>query len=776
MGAAPFLRTLMVKGLLAALLLVVWAPFYAAAQADAGVMIIPRPLHVSRGAGTFTLASRTPIVLEGSPAELRSIGDQLRQGLQTFAGYPLPIVSLAKAPAGKAIILSLSGAPDSLGAEGYQLVVTPARVVVRAREPQGLFYGVQSLLQLLPPQKGKTGRPVILPAVTITDRPFFAWRGLHLDVGRHFFPVDFIKQTIDRMALHKLNTFHWHLTEDQGWRIEIKKYPKLTEVGAWREGTLVGHSWDKPARIDSQRYGGYYTQEQIREVVAYAHARQVTIVPEIDVPGHSLAALAAYPELSCTGGPFKVAPTWGVFDDVYCAGNEATFRFLADVFSEVADLFPGEVIHIGGDECPKTRWKACARCQARMKAEGLKDEHELQSYFIKRIQGVLAAKGKRVIGWDEILEGGLAPGAAVMSWRGVQGGVAAAKQQHDVVMTPNAPYYLDHYQGNPLDEPLAFRGYNTLRKVYDFNPLPVALTPAEARYIKGVQANLWTEYVATPQHAAYMLFPRLAALAETAWSAPANKDWSSFAHRLDALYRRYDVLGIPYARSAWQVQPLVSYDAEQQAMVVTLHNDADAAPIYYTVNGAVPGKGANRYSAPLEITAPVVLRAATIDQHGAQGGLLERRLVVNRAAGKKVKLPGGVDHRAMSEGAALVDGMKGALTPKDRAAWTGVYGRELTAVIDLDSATVLRRLSASFLQAPAANVALPDSVVYEVSVDGKTFQPAGVVGRRPASGVRSQEYPLVLTGQEARYVRVRTLGRPKGEQKRWIYSDEITIE
>jgi hexosaminidase len=414
----------------------------------------------------------------------------------------------------------------------YHMVVNAEGVDIFSTSASGLFYGTQSLMQLIVQEK----KDWQVPYLTLTDFPRFSWRGLHLDVSRHFFPVDFVKRYIDLMARYKFNTFHWHLTEDQGWRIEIKKYPKLQEVAAYRKETLIGHYSAQPHQYDGQRYGGYYTQEEIKEVVAYAAERFVTIVPEIEMPGHALAALSAHPHLGCTGGPYETATLWGVFDDVYCAGKESTFTFLEDVLNEVIELFPGQYIHIGGDECPKTRWQECAQCQKRMKVEGLSDEHELQSYFIQRIEKYLNARGKKIIGWDEILEGGLAPNAAVMSWRGEEGGIAAAKAGHDVVMTPGFALYFDHYQGDPQNEPVAIGGNTSLKKVYSYEPIPASLDQNEQRFILGAQANVWTEYIKTPEHVEYMTYPRALALAEVVWSPKEARDWTSFVNRLTHQY------------------------------------------------------------------------------------------------------------------------------------------------------------------------------------------------------------------------------------------------
>jgi hexosaminidase len=396
------------------------------------------------------------------------------------------------------------------------------------------------------------GIKLSVPACEIKDEPRFVYRGMHLDVGRHMFPVASIKRYIDMIALHKMNTFHWHLTEDQGWRIEIKKYPKLTETGAFRKETIVGHAGKPPLVYDGIPYGGFYTQDEVREVIAYAASRFITIIPEIEMPGHALAALASYPELSCTGGPFEVGTKWGVEDDVFCAGKEGTLSFLEGVLTEVIDLFPGKYIHIGGDECPKVRWEKCPFCQKRIKDEGLKDEQELQSYFIQRIEKFLISKGRKLIGWDEILEGGLAPEATVMSWRGTEGGIAAAKEKHDVIMTPSKYVYLDYYQCEPEGEPLAIGGYLPLERVYSYDPMPAELTADEQKYILGVQGNVWTEYIPTPEQLEYMAYPRMFAIAETGWSPEKLKDFDEFLSRLEILKKRYDAIGINYFKGEYR--------------------------------------------------------------------------------------------------------------------------------------------------------------------------------------------------------------------------------
>ena len=511
------------------------------------VQIIPQPLSLINMEGTFSIGSQTKILINSERPEMRKVTAVLSQRLENFFGISNEIL-FSGAPEKKSIFLKLNTAMQ-VGKEAYHLTVSPKGILVESPSPNGLFYGVQSLLQLMPPLKKKLSE-VVIPSVEITDAPRFAWRGLLLDVGRHFMPKEFILKYLDYMAIHKFNTFHWHLTEDQGWRIEIKKYPRLTEVGSVRKETLVGHYGSKT--YDNTPVGGFYTQEEVKEIVAYAAGRFITVVPEIEMPGHSLGALTAYPELGCTGGPYEVATTWGVFDDVYCAGKEETYAFLQDVLTEVIPLFPGEYLHIGGDECPKTRWAKCPLCKQKMKDEGLKTEHELQSYFVQRMEKFLNQNGKKLIGWDEILEGGLAPNAAVMSWRGEKGGIAAAKEHHNVVMTPGEYCYLDHYQADPKNEPLAIGGFLPLKKVYSYEPVPAGLSEEEAKYILGAQGNVWTEYLKSPEQVEYMTFPRAAALAEVIWSPKGPKDFDNFKIRLKRLAKVYDILGINYCKTELQ--------------------------------------------------------------------------------------------------------------------------------------------------------------------------------------------------------------------------------
>ncbi len=445
----------------------------------------------------------------------------------------------------------LDAAIGGIGEEGYRLEITPKRVTIEAKTQAGLVYAVQTLRQLsepsLFPSKEAPSGLFSVPCAVIEDKPRFKWRGLHLDVGRHFMPVEFIEKFIDLLAVHKMNVLHLHLTEDQGWRIESKKYPKLNDIGSWRDGTLIGHKDDKPQQFDEKPYGGYYTQRQLRHIVDYAGKRAVTVVPEIEMPGHAMAALAAYPQFSCTGGPHQVQKGWGIFKDIYCAGNEKTFKFLQDILDEVLDIFPSKYIHIGGDEAPKKRWRNCRRCQDRMKQEGLEDENQLQSYFIRRIEKYLNSKGRSIIGWDEILEGGLAPNAVVMSWRGEQGGIEAANAGHNVIMTPTDYCYLDFYQSeDKADEPLAIGGLLTLEKTYSYEPIPPQISDDKRDLIMGIQGNIWTEYMKNARDIEYMTFPRACALAEVGWTQPCQKDEKDFLRRLKTHKLRLEALEVNY--------------------------------------------------------------------------------------------------------------------------------------------------------------------------------------------------------------------------------------
>jgi hexosaminidase len=518
-----------------------------AAQQPA-IAVVPRPGQVAPGAGVFTLAPGTVIWTDPATA---SLGRWLARALQPATGFALE-VRTGGTVSGPRISLRRDTTLRRLGPEGYRLEVSPARVFIRAPEPAGVFYGIQTLRQLLPAAAFRAARvrdvSWEVPAVVIEDAPRFSWRGGHLDVCRHFMPKEFVKKYIDLLALHKLNRFHWHLTDDQGWRLAIRKYPRLTDVGGWRAQTLVGHHSDDSTRwvFDGARHGGWYTQDDVREIVAYAAERFITVVPEIEMPGHAQAAIASYPWLGTTGASVRVMEVWGVSRNIL-RPVDSVVTFMQDVLSEVLELFPGPFIHVGGDEAAKDQWRGSVEVQRRIRDLGVANEAELQSWFIRQMDAFLTARGRRLVGWDEILEGGLAPGATVMSWRGTDGGIAAARAGHDAVMAPGSHTYFDHYQSeNRAAEPLAIGGLTPLETVYAFEPLPAELEPEFARHILGAQGQVWTEYITGPKQVEYMAYPRMAALAEVLWSPAAQRDYADFLGRLASHLGRLDVLDVDY--------------------------------------------------------------------------------------------------------------------------------------------------------------------------------------------------------------------------------------
>lgn len=589
--------------------------------------------------------------------------------------------------------------PDQqmLHPEGYRIRIREDGIRIFFREPAGAFYAQQTLLQLVSPEG-------TFPCLDIEDAPRFAYRGMHLDVGRHFFPVEFVKKYIDVLARHKMNYFHWHLTEDQGWRIEIKKYPRLQEVAAWRKETLKGHYSDQPHQFDGKRYGGYYTQEEIKEVVEYARQRHVTIIPEIEMPGHAQAVLAAYPELSCHGKPVEVATKWGVFENVLCP-KEETFEFLENVLLEVMELFPGPYIHIGGDECPKAQWKESAFCQDLMQKEGLKDEHELQSYFIRRIDKFLTGHGKKLIGWDEILEGGLSPNATVMSWRGVQGGIEAAHAGHDVIMSPTSHCYFDYYQSQHPREPLAIGGYLPLEKVYSFEPVPAELTAEQAKHILGAQGNVWTEYMPTSTQVEYMAFPRALALAEVLWTPAEQRDFEGFQKRLGKILPRLD---LNYADHLYDI------GFELASGQLVLSNRLNA-PMEYQLAGNLPVA----YTTPIPISQATQIKAWRTDRIGRE---LELDFRTHDLFGKKISWTEPPHPNYQLGGAqALSNGLLGSDQRYGDGEWLGWWGKDVELTADLGEATAVHTLNLRFFQSQGEWIYLPKEVALFYSNDGEKF-------------------------------------------------------
>lgn len=584
--------------------------------------LIPIPQTVTYAETAFKISQGTTIGLESSSAELLSIADYFNHKVNPALGYSLEVKEQGD------IQFSLINNPD-LGNEGYHLKVEKRQITIEANQPAGIFYGVQTLLQMLPKeirsQQVQHDVEWAIAGADITDKPQFPWRGLMLDVSRHWFTKEEVMRFIDELAEYKMNVFHWHLTDDQGWRIEIKSLPNLTAKGAWR-AKRVGQWWQRePQQPDEEAtYGGYYTQEDIKDVLAYAKQRYVRVIPEIDVPGHSLATLVAYPELACMKAPKYVNvgnKFYGEDENTLCAGKEETFEFLDKVFTEVAALFPDEYIHVGGDECFKGFWHKCPRCLARMKAENLKDENELQSYVIHRLESILKAKGKKLIGWDEILEGGLAPDATVMSWLGMEGGIKAAKANHHVIMTPTQHCYLDLWQGEPSVEPDTY-SMCRLSDSYRFNPVPDSV-PAEM--VLGGQGNLWSESVPTFRHAEYMTWPRGWALAEVLWSGPAKTDWDEFWPRVEKHFERADVAGINYARSMYNA--IITPYKENNECLIKLDCELKDSDIYYTFDNTDPDSFSPKYFEPLRIPKNATwLRVVTYRNGKPSGKVITLRI------------------------------------------------------------------------------------------------------------------------------------------------------
>lgn len=597
--------------------------------------------------------------------------------------------------------------------EGYSLDISSEKIIIKAQTDSGAFYAVQTLRQLLPAgfENGSFNESeVAIQSLKIEDAPQFSYRGMHLDVGRHMYSVDFIKKYIDALAMLKMNTFHWHLTEDQGWRIEIKQYPKLQDVAAYRKETLIGHYSDQPHQFDGKTYGGFYSQNDIKDIVAYARSRSITIIPEIEMPGHSQAAIAAYPELGCTGEQVVVATKWGVFEEVYCTKDE-TFEFLENVLDEVMALFPSEYIHIGGDEAPKTHWKSCPKCQQRIKDEGLKDEHELQNYFITRIEKYLNSKGRQIIGWDEILEGGLAPNATVMSWRGINGAVEAAKQHHNVVMTPTSHCYFDYYQSENDEEPLAIGGYLPLEKVYGFNPIPEELSIEESTYVLGAQGNIWTEYMPTESQVEYMAFPRILALSEVVWSNVNQKDYLDFIGRVEHFNKRLDALGINYANHLYEVKGELISKEGLSFQLKTLTNGKE---IRYTLDGSEPSFDSELYIEPIIVSNSANINAAVFNNNEKLGNIFSETINLHKGVGNKISINVKPHKAYLGSGAdGLVNGISGSDNRYGDKEWLGFWGDDLEITIDLGEETEINSIKTRFHNARGQWIYSPREIQIE---------------------------------------------------------------
>lgn len=747
------------------------------AQTENQYNLIPFPARFAGQDGQFTLNTNTRIVIApASDVSVKSVA-------QTFAGQVKAAngVSLAVAPTSAALakgphIFLLLNKKLTLGDEGYKLTVTPGKVMAEASTAKGLFYAAQTMRQLLPVGQSAT---VTMPACAITDKPRYGYRGLHLDVSRHFMPVSFVKKFIDLMAMHKQNTFHWHLTDDQGWRIEIKKYPKLTQIGSKRAESIVGQYYQNyPQQFDGKPVSGFYTQNDIKDVVRYAQSRYVTIIPEIEMPGHAQAALAAYPELGCEPSKnYQVFTQWGVSDDVFCP-SEKTFSFLQDVLTEVMTLFPSKYIHIGGDECPKTAWKKSAFCQELIKKNNLKDEHGLQSYFIRRMEKFLNSKGRSIIGWDEILEGGLAPNATVMSWRGTEGGIAAARQKHTVIMTPGEFCYLDHYQGNPATEPLAIGGYLPIDQVYAYEPMPAELNAAEQKYILGVQGNIWTEYLPTTELVEYMAYPRAIALAEIGWMQTGPHNFEDFAQRLKNHLPRLGQVPVNYAKRLFDITASTQSNDQGQLQVVLKKIDSDSR-IFYTLNGKEPNERSTEYIGPITLTKTATVRAMT-----PSGGRLTQTFTLHKGKNKSYTYAVTLENKSDQDGKKLTDGVRGE-TPRDRRQWVNFFG-DMDVLVDLGDVTSVTKVSLNFLKVILEKNFPPTSVDIALSKDGVDFKEAITqpILKYELNGPWDI-LPVVADFKtaRARYVRIRAknvgacpAGHPNAGEKTWFSIDEIVVE
>ena len=743
------------------------------------INIVPKPLEMKLNQGAFRFTKDTKLVAANDQTQVFEV---LQNKFVSAAGWNLGVVNTA--PSSNFVQLSTD---VSLPEEAYNLKVTENQVIIYASGHNGFLYGLETIRQLLP--VAIESKNVVsnmnwdIPNVEIKDSPRFKWRGFMLDVSRHFFDKDYVMETIDQLALLKMNTLHLHLVDDQGWRIEIKKYPKLTEVGGFRvdQEDKPWNARPTPELGKETTYGGFYTQEDIKEIVAYAESRGITVVPEIEMPAHVMSAIAAYPELSCFQKPIMV-PSGGVWPitDIYCPGKETTFEFLENVLLEVMELFPSRYIHVGGDEATKTNWEKCPDCKKRIQEEGLETVEELQSYFIRRMERFLSSKGRTLLGWDEILEGGLAPGATVMSWRGVKGGLEASEAGHDVVMTPNSHCYFDYYQGDQDAEPLAWGGNLPLSKVYQFDPVVEGMSEEQAKHVLGGQANLWTEYVPTKAQAEYMTYPRLAALAEAVWSSKDNRNWDDFSNRVSSLFQRYGIMGVNYAKSAYQVTTETSVNTENGVISIALKSEFPQADIRFSLDGSDITSASKKYSAPVDIDRTTNIKAQVFKDGEPVGAIFEKTIKYHKAVGKPVTYINKYhDSYKGAEDLGMVNVVRGSKNFHD-GQWQGWLDNDMELVIDLESPTELEKISVGALENQGSGIYFPIQVEVFLSDDGKTFRSAGSVKREYAAnnGSELKDFVIEIGKQTARYIKVKAtnLGTAPTGGGSWMFIDEVVVE
>lgn len=743
------------------------------------IQIIPKPTQLLITKGVFEFSKSTKFIAVSEFQ--KEISNVLINKFEKAAGFR-PEFSTA-IPLNNYVQFKVD---ETLEKEAYILDVSTKNITITAKGKAGFIYGLESIRQLLPvvieSKNVLPNQKWQIPNLVINDKPRFQWRGLMLDLSRHFFDKNYVIETIDRLAMHKMNVLHLHLVDDQGWRIEIKKYPKLTEVGAWRVNQ-ENLAWNARLTVNPDEkgtYGGFLTQEELKEIVKYAAAKNIEIIPEIEMPAHVSSAIASYPELACFDQRIGV-PSGGLWPitDIYCAGKESTFEFLQNVIDEVITIFPSKYIHIGGDEATKTNWEKCPNCQKRMTDNGLKNTHELQSYFVKRMEKYINSKGKKIIGWDEILEGGLAPDATVMSWRGTQGGIDAVKQGHDVIMTPESHCYFNFYQGPQNEEPIAFDGYTPLSKVYEFDPVVSTMTPQETSHVLGGQANLWAEYLPGPQDSEYMIFPRLAALSEVLWSPKESRNWNDFTSRLTYLLQRYNYLGINYAKSAFLVTASSNADLVQKQINISLKNEFPNADIRYVLGNKNIDHNAIKYTSPIPFKETTILKASLFQNDKPVGKMFTDTIVFHKAVAHKVIYLTPYNQNYKGDGLfQMVNTIRGSKNFHD-GQWQAWLVNDMELVIDLEKQESVEQVTVGTLESQGSGVNFPTKIKILISNDGLTYKEVGKITRPYAPNVSSElkDFKISFEKQDARYVKViagNLKKSPKGESS-WLFVDEILV-
>ncbi|WP_029273083.1 beta-N-acetylhexosaminidase [Flavobacterium sp. KJJ] len=743
------------------------------------IQIIPKPNQLLIQPGAFEFSKSTKFV--ATTDFQKEISTALINKFEKAAGWR-PEISAAS-PQSNFIQFKVD---QTLNKEAYKLEVSAQSITITAKGNAGFIYGLESVRQLLPnaieSKNVITTQKWEIPNVVITDEPRFQWRGLMLDLSRHFFDKNYVIETIDRLAMLKMNVLHLHLVDDQGWRIEIKKYPKLTEVGAWRVDQ-ENAAWN--ARLTTNpdekgTYGGFLTQEELKEIVKYAATKNIEIIPEIEMPAHVSSAIASYPELACFNQRIGV-PSGGLWPitDIYCAGKETTFEFLQNVIDEVIAIFPSKYIHIGGDEATKTNWDKCPLCQKRMKDNGLKNAHELQSYFVKRMEKYINSKGKKIIGWDEILEGGLAPAATVMSWRGTKGGTDAAEQGHDVIMTPESHCYFNFYQGPQNEEPIAFDGYTPLSKVYEFDPVVETMTPEQAKHVLGGQANLWAEYLPNTKESEYMIFPRLAALSEVLWSSKEKRNWNDFTSRLPSLLVRYDYLGINYAKSAYLVTAASTADMAQKQINITLKNEFPNPDIRYVLGDKTLAGNAVKYTTPIQVKETTIVKASLFQNEKLVGKIFTDTIIFHKGVAHKVKYLTPYNNNYKGDGPyTMNNSIRGSKNFHD-GQWQAWLVNDMELVVDLEKQESVEQVIIGTLESQGSGVNFPTQIKVLVSNDDITYKEVGKISRPYAVNVNSElkDFKINFGKQNARFIKVIATNlkkSPKGESS-WLFVDEILV-